>query len=221
MEREASTVTRSPEASAATRRPGPPRNYAPDDERRMMIEAAYRILSATDSGTASVAEILAEAGLSNRAFYRHFRSKDELFMAMFEAESRRFQAELERRVAKASGPGEALLICIEQILAISFDARRQRRAGVMWSPEMTSAAGYAEAHHENFLRQRDELSRILAQGAQGGVFSHTDPASDAEMILDLLYRFIMRRRDGMEDLDLEQARLHVSDFVSRAVGSVS
>lgn len=184
----------------------------------MMVEAAYRVLSRTTSGTASVAEILAEAGLANRAFYRHFRSKDELLMAMFEAESLRLEADLARRAAAASGPREALEIWISQILDISFDARRQRRAGVMWSLEVTNAAGYAEAHARNFSRQSRELSLVLMRGAREGAFSHTQPERDAEMILDILYRFIMRCRDGFAGADLDESRAQVLDFVGRAIG---
>ena len=35
----------------------------------------------------TIAAVLARAGLSTRAFYRHFESKDELFLAMLEQES--------------------------------------------------------------------------------------------------------------------------------------
>ena len=52
------------------------------DDRQGIIDAAYGCLSEPHSGPISVAAILERAGLSTRAFYRHFASKDELFLAM-------------------------------------------------------------------------------------------------------------------------------------------
>ncbi|MCW2688232.1 MAG: betI 13, partial [Mycobacterium sp.] len=53
------------------------------DEPGTIIEAAYACLSAPHEGPVPVAAILEEAGVSTRAFYRHFGSKDEMFLAMF------------------------------------------------------------------------------------------------------------------------------------------
>ena len=58
-------------------------NYA--NEVRSLLDAAVVVMK--KSGTASrarVADIVAESGLSNDAFYRHFRSKDALVAAILE-----------------------------------------------------------------------------------------------------------------------------------------
>src|SRR5271170_7236967 len=47
-----------------------------------------------------VADIVAEAGLSNQAFYRHFASRDDLLAAVAEAGSRRLVSYLEHQMAK-------------------------------------------------------------------------------------------------------------------------
>lgn len=205
--------------AAARRRPGPPRTYAPDEERGMMIGAAYEMLAGNPSGPVSLSEILARAGLSNRAFYRHFRSKDDLLLAMFEAESARLEAEVSQLTSAADGPRQALEIWIDRNLAISFDTRRMRRARVMLSPEMTRVAGYALAQTGIHQRQRDELARILERGAAAGVFLHTVPVADASLILDILSRIVVRRHDGVEEMDWDTSRRQVLDFVGRAIGS--
>ena len=43
--------------------------------------------NANDYASATVQDILDEAGLSTRAFYRHFGSKDDLFHALFRREA--------------------------------------------------------------------------------------------------------------------------------------
>jgi len=52
--------------------------------RQRLIDAAIRLFSATWYGTASVAEICRMADVSNGAFYRHFRDKEEIFCAILE-----------------------------------------------------------------------------------------------------------------------------------------
>ncbi|ABH00529.1 conserved hypothetical protein (plasmid) [Rhodococcus jostii RHA1] len=54
-------------------------------ERAKIVEAAYRLL-AVDGASASVTDILAQAGLGTRAFHRLFDSKDELLLTMFRSD---------------------------------------------------------------------------------------------------------------------------------------
>src|SRR5947199_263952 len=58
-----------------------------DTEERALVEAAHRAMRRNGFSGATVADILAEAGLSTRAFYRHFASKDELLLAMYRRDS--------------------------------------------------------------------------------------------------------------------------------------
>ena len=48
------------------------RRAAAEDEVARLIEAAFRVIERTGHLEPRVADILAEAGLSNPAFYRHF-----------------------------------------------------------------------------------------------------------------------------------------------------
>ena len=60
----------------APRSPGRPRLYEPDAERDLILAAALDVLRRNRGEEATVADILQEAGLSTRAFYRHFQTKE-------------------------------------------------------------------------------------------------------------------------------------------------
>src|SRR5271154_5634951 len=65
-------------------------------EVRRLLDAALEVIRRC--GTSSrprVADIVAEAGLSNDAFYRHFRSKDDLVTAILEDGGERLRGYLE------------------------------------------------------------------------------------------------------------------------------
>ena len=82
---------------------------ADGDDRGCIIDAAYDCLSEPHSGPIPVAAILQRAGVSTRAFYRHFESKDELFLAMLREETDALAERLDRICRRvAGGPAEQL-----------------------------------------------------------------------------------------------------------------
>ncbi len=76
------------------------------DEVRRLIEAGYTLMRRTGAIDPRVGDIVREAGLSNQAFYRHFRGKDELLLAILDDGQRRLVGYLEHRLAEAA-PGPA------------------------------------------------------------------------------------------------------------------
>ena len=82
-------------------------NRAPDysAEVRRLLDAGREVMRRC--GTASrprVADIVAEAGLSNDAFYRHFASKDVLVAAILEDGTERLRSYLGHQMAKERTP---------------------------------------------------------------------------------------------------------------------
>src|SRR4051794_29513958 len=74
-------------------------------EVRRLLDAALDLMR--EAGTASsprVADIVAAAGLSNDAFYRHFPSKEALVAALIEDGAARLQSYLAHQMTKESTP---------------------------------------------------------------------------------------------------------------------
>ena len=80
---------------------------------------------------AAVADILREADLSTRSFYRHFESKDQLLCALFRREAEAAAARLHAKVDAAADPRAALDAWIDEIL--SFGHHRAKAARVACS----------------------------------------------------------------------------------------
>jgi AcrR family transcriptional regulator len=55
---------------------GRPRRFEPQDELRLLFEATLAVMQRNGYADVAVADILAEAGMSTRSFYRHSESKD-------------------------------------------------------------------------------------------------------------------------------------------------
>ena len=126
----------------------PPRTRLPADERADIIDAAYACLSSPHQGPVSVAAILDAAGLSTRAFYRQFASKDDLFLAMLRRDSEAVLRRL-RRVAQHDGGTEAQLRAwIDCLLGLAYHPRMRAHVVVLDSDEVRVAKGYREASAE-------------------------------------------------------------------------
>src|SRR5688500_7848449 len=54
------------------------------DEVRRLVDAGYAVMRRTGGVDPRVGDIVREARLSNQAFYRHFRGKDELLLAVLD-----------------------------------------------------------------------------------------------------------------------------------------
>ena len=63
-----------------------------------------------------VADIVAEAGLSNQAFYRHFASRDDLLAAVAEAGAQRLVSYLEHQMGKVTDPTDQLRAWVRGVL---------------------------------------------------------------------------------------------------------
>jgi len=187
----------------------------------MMIEAVYRLLDHPRTSPLAVSEILAEAGLSTRSFYRHFRSKDNLFLAVFEAESERARDDLDVAISRAADPVGALRQWVAFYHSMIADPRRRRRVRIILSPEVTRATGYAAAQARTQQALHARLTRILGDGARTGHFRHTRPEVDAVFIQDVVSSLVARARDGIEWDDSEETLDGLQDFVARAVGAPS
>ena len=87
-------------------------------EVRRLLDAALEVMGRC--GTSSrprVADIVAAAGLSNEAFYRHFRSKDALVTAILEDGGERLRSYLAHQLAKEPTPEAQVRRWVEGVLA--------------------------------------------------------------------------------------------------------
>src|ERR1700692_1416038 len=91
-----------------------------DAEARALVQAGMAVLRRSGARNLTVADVLEEAGLSTRAFYRHFESKDELILAVYQHDNRRSIERLRARIATATSPLDALEKWVEVALGLGF-----------------------------------------------------------------------------------------------------
>jgi len=188
-------------------------------DRQIIIDAAYDCLSEPHRGPIPVAAILERSGLSTRAFYRHFVSKDELFLAMLRQEADALAARLDRVAAESPGdPRKQLTAWVEMMYALALEPELRMHLTVIDSDEVRAARGYRETRERLHADRERSLERILERGLDDGSFPLSDPQRDAVAISAVISRELTISAPG--DLDgLRQSQSRVIDFALRALGA--
>jgi AcrR family transcriptional regulator len=116
------------------------------DEVRRLLDAGLVVMArcGTDARP-RVADIVAEAGVSNDAFYRHFSSKDALVLAILDDGTERLAGYLEHQMAKASGPEDAVRRWVSGVLSQADGPTAATTLAVLWNGGAT-AEGMAGRH---------------------------------------------------------------------------
>jgi AcrR family transcriptional regulator len=181
-------------------------------EVRRLLDAALDVMRRC--GTTSrprVADIVAAAGLSNDAFYRHFPSKDALVAAILEDGTERLGSYLAHQMAKAATPDGQVRRWVEGVLAQAADADiASTTLAVLWNGGSVGEAipsGRPSAAAPLATLLRDPLADL----------GSADPALDAALIANAVVGQLSdylwgRVRPSPEEID------HVVDFCLAAVG---
>lgn len=210
-----------PAAEPATPRAGRPRRFEAEDELRLLLDAALVVMQRNGYQNAAVADILQEAGLSTRSFYRHFESKDQLLCALLRRESESAQARLDAKVAAAPDPESALDAWIGEILDFGYDRARAARLAVLGSPAAMRADGYAGEMRRASALLMAPLEQLLTRGAADGTFPLAEPASDAPVIESVAWAAAGLNPTREMPPTRREAERQVRSFCHRALGAAS
>jgi AcrR family transcriptional regulator len=200
-------------------RAGRPRRFESEDELRILLDAALVVMERNGYVDANVAEILREANLSTRSFYRHFESKDQLLCALYQREAQAAAARLRTRVDGAGTPRAALDVWIDEILSLGHDRAKVARLKVLTSRGAMKAEGYAEATHDASQLLLAPLERILAEGAADGTFPLADPRADAALIQSVVWAAAGLTPARARPASRAEAVRQVRSFCERALGA--
>lgn len=190
-----------------------------DSEREAIMKAAYRLVG-RKSGPVSVVEVLESAGLSTRAFYRHFSSKDELVLTMYRTDNERVAQALWDATDAEPDAWRALQAWVDVSLAVAFDHGPERHSRVLRSAEVRSAAGWPQEFLDGNRRTMESLEGVLERGAREGTFRTVHIRSDAQVIFGATNHLVSLRLAGDPDApDRQKALEIVLDAARRMLGA--
>ena len=189
-------------------------------ERQRIIDAAYRCLDRNSGTSASITEILDEAGVGTRAFYRNFSTKHDLLLEMFRRDREAVLAQLREVVARAETPIEALQQWMTHMFDIIADPRRRKRMATFYSEEMRRTPGYSRELELVATSEEAALAAILHKGRADGSFTACTPESDARSIRAAFEAAFLDRFRQKSTTDIAGDVEQLLGFVLRGLGAV-
>lgn len=103
-------------------------------EVRRLLDAALAVIASNGTtARARVADIVAAAGLSNDAFYRHFTSKDALVAALIEDGALRLARYVAHQMDKEPAPEAKVRRWVEGILSQTREKTASTTLAVLWN----------------------------------------------------------------------------------------
>ena len=157
------------------------------DEVRRLVEAALVLIQRTGEVEPRVSEIVKEAGLHNQAFYRHFRSKHELLIAVLDQGIGLLASYLRHRMAGAETPSEQVREWLRGILeqALSPEGAEATR------PFILARGRLAEAYPDEVRESERQLTTPLREALEEA--ASPDPERDAEILYLLAMGWVQNR----------------------------
>ena len=186
------------------------REAAYAEEVRRLLDAGLDVMRRC--GTTSrprVADIVAAAGLSNDAFYRHFRSKDALVAALVDDGALRLRSYLDHQMAKASTPAAKVRIWVEGVMSQAEGEVATTTLAVIWNGDSVTG-GTAPARQAASAAPGVLLEEPLA--ALGSARPELDASLAAPAVFGRLAELLWRG----EHADRAEVD-HLVDFCLRAV----
>jgi AcrR family transcriptional regulator len=179
-------------------------------EVRRLLDAALEVMAKHGtSSRARVADIVATAGLSNDAFYRHFPSKDALVAALLEDGTERLARYVEHQMGKEATPEDKIRRWVEGVLSQTQGEVATTTQAVLWNGGNIGAGD----------RQRHEPSEVLAPLLHGPL--RELGLDDPELTASLLAHAVLGRMSHHLWSERRPARREVDEITAFCLRSVA
>ena len=196
--------------TAAVERALDDRQRGATEEVERILAAAVRVMERVAPEPPRVSDIVAEAGSSNKAFYRYFAGKDDLILAVMERGVGIVVSYLEHQMAKEQDPRDQVAGWIEGTLAQVADPHliSMSRAA---AGQMSAGTNWRAADREMMRPLRDLLVEPVA------ALGSSDVERDVETVFGCTAA-TMRRYVGSADRPKADDIAHLVEFCLRGLG---
>ncbi len=189
--------------------------------REQILAAAMAVFARKGFDQTSMDDIAAEAGLSKGGVYWHFKSKEEMILAIL---GQLFQQDL-ARLAAVQGDGEPVMERLRRLLDYALDDIRRLADQQALSVSFYAAALFQEPVRQElrgYLRQyREALEALIRQGMERGEFGDLSAQAAALAFMAQFEGLILLWMIDPEQIDLPTMAHHALTLLERAFRATS
>jgi AcrR family transcriptional regulator len=162
-----------------------------------LIRAAARLLERSSTDGFTVRDVAEEAGLSVTKFYQHFRSKDDLLLAVFEEAMEAYAELIEAAIREFTDPADRIAAAIFEAgrlferstpgIKVGLSRLHLKLAAVDAPTSATAQAPVAGL-----------FRRLVSEAIDAGRIGNGDPDALAYIVLELNRSFVLNQTLGNE-----------------------
>jgi AcrR family transcriptional regulator len=178
--------------------------YAAEAER--LVQAALALIRERGELEPPVAAIVRRARLSNQAFYRHFRSKRELLVAVLDHGIALLEDYLRARMDAAPSASERVRAWLRGMLEQALNSRGAEATRPFALARSQLARHYPEEVSASEQRLSALVRDALAEAKESGELPAADPDADAEALYHLAMGWLETRLVEDDPAERAQAR---------------
>jgi|GEM_PF-564280 len=172
-----------------------------------VMKAAVRLFVAKGIDGTTTKDIANASGVSEGAFYRHFKGKDELAWFIFSTHVNEFTRELGQRVAEGTEGKEKLRIFI-RVCFEAFETQRDLFSFLILSEHRELVRFPADYQHPGHT-----VLAMIREGQAKGDYRDLDPYVGGSMILGAVIRLCVVRLHGGLKEDLRKKTDEVTELL--------
>ena len=159
---------------------------------RKLVDAAYELLEEHGLEGLTIRAVLKRTGLSRRAFYERFETKDDLVLAVFEHTIRRAAGQLDELARTMADPMERLRVIVTSLVFGNItpagpDSAQSNRRGAALSREHLRLAESRPADLQTALRP---LLAVITQQLSDGMEAGSIRGDDTQRMGALIYNLV-------------------------------
>jgi AcrR family transcriptional regulator len=168
-------------------RHGLPRSFVIENQRERILSAVAYVTSAASYAEMSVEDIIVTAGVSRRTFYEHFKNKEDVFLAAYDAVTARLVEQVVAAVEAAESFADRAAAGLRAFLEF---VASEPAFGRMCIVEVLAAGPEAIKRRNDTMRA---FAALIQRNAEEMLGANGPPALTAETIVGGIYEVVYTR----------------------------
>jgi AcrR family transcriptional regulator len=186
------------------------------DEAQRLIQAGIEEIREKGGVDPRVSDIVKRAGLSNKAFYRHFKSKEELLLAVLEEGLQRSAEDFDIHLAAATSPLDRVRTWVLRTAELAVDQESATATRPLLVYQATLAENLGPQVRGNVDRVMAPLRQALTEAKEAGALPNIDPARATDHVYFATWGWVHGRILAYVQPTREEAEA-LADFILRGL----
>jgi len=186
--------------------------------RAQLTRAAYKVVGQKGYYDFTIKDIAYEAGMSTGLVHYYFKNKEDLLLNLLKDMNKNMTMVLSRNISKAEDPREKLNIFMTQAFDLVKNERDYFYIVIDFWTQINKNDRMKRANIKLFKSYRDEITKILKEGVEKGVFVKMDIAYTSAVIISiiqgLIIQYIIDNNAFPYEDYTKKVMHHINDLVS-------